>query len=124
MLSLTVDFDPWRRGLTALRDGLDEALDDAVRETAKVVAFAAKADHPYTDRSRTLTNSIRAYAPRGRFSRDSLRVEVAALAPYASHLEARQAFAFLEPAWNRSEAHVGELLERALDRAVRTAGLV
>jgi hypothetical protein len=123
MITLDVDFTPWRTGLAALRDGLDEALDDAACDGAEAVAHAARADHPYTDRSGTLTRSVRAYAPRGSFSRDTLRVEVVARAPYASHLEDRRDFAFLAPAWERSEGHVGELLERALDRAVRNDGL-
>jgi len=123
VFELALDLDPWRAGLAALREGLDDALDEAARDTAEAVAFAAKADHPYTDRTGTLTDSIRAYAPRGRFSRDTLRAEVVARAPYASHLEARREFAFLEPAWDRNEPRAEESLERALDAAVRGAGL-
>lgn len=123
MFDLALDLDPWRAGLAALGDGLDDALDDAAREAAEVVAFAAKADHPYTDRTETLTDSIAAYAPRGRFSRDTLRAEVVARALHASHLERRRDFAFLAPAWDRSEGRVGELLERALDASVRRADL-
>ena len=123
MFDLVLDFDPWRVSLGALREGLDDALDDAARDVAEAVAFAARADHPYTDRTGTLTGSIRAYAPRGRFSRDTLRAEVVARAPYASYVDGRRAFAFLEPAWDRNEGRAEEMLERALDAAVRGAGL-
>lgn len=123
MIGFDLDFDPWARSLHALEDALDDELEKAVHEGAQDVAFTAKADHPYTDRTHRLTGSIRAYAPRGRFRRDTLQDEVIATAPYAARLERRPEYAFLEPALRRSEDRIEHYAHDALEAAVRRADL-
>lgn len=117
------DASAWVQSFHALGDALDEQLEACVRESAKDIAFAARADHPYTDRTKHLTHSTRAYAPQGRFTRGTLRAEVIATAEYASYLENRPEFAFLEPALTRSEGQIEHRLHDALEAAVRRAGL-
>lgn len=123
MITFELDLSPWARSFRELGEALDDELEKAAREGALVVAFAAKADHAYTDRSGRLTRSIRAYAPRGSFLRDTLRAEVLARAPYASYVEGRRAFAFLGPALERSEDRIEHHLHDALEAAVRRAGM-
>ncbi|MFO0610794.1 MAG: HK97 gp10 family phage protein [Polyangiales bacterium] len=120
---IDLDLRAWLPPLRGLGAALDDELERAAREGAKVVAFAAKADHPYTDRSETLTRSIRAYAPRGSFLRDTLDVDIIARAAYAKYLERRRAWAFLGPALERSQGRLEHLLYDALEAAVRRSGL-
>jgi len=118
-----LDLEPWLEPLRELRVALDDELEGAAREGAQLIAFAARADHPYTDRTGTLTRSIRAYAPRGSFLRDTLRADVIARTPYAGYVERRVAFAYLGPAAERSEGRLGHHLHDALEAAVRRSGL-
>lgn len=122
-----LDLGAWRTALGALPAALDDALEDAVREAGDLVVVHAKADHPYQDRTGRLTRSIRAYAPRGRFTRGTLRGEVVATAPYASYLEDGttkiRGFAYLAPAATRMDGRMAQALEDALEAAVRRAGL-
>lgn len=118
-----LDLDAWAKSVDALGDALDDQLEACVHESAKDIAFAARADHPYTDRTERLTKSIRAYRPHGRFTRGTLATEVVANAEYASYLENRPEFAFLEPALTRSEGQIEQRLHDALEAAVRHAGL-
>lgn len=124
MFSLRVEFDPgpWKEGLRRLRAAVDDELEAALRGVGEVVVSAAKADHPYQDRTRDLTRTTRAYAPRGRFSQGSLRVEVVATQPYASHVMRRKGD-WLEAAYNRQRGRIENDVENALRRAVDKAGL-
>lgn len=102
-----------------LLDALDDELETAVRRSTSAVAFAARADHPYTDRTRNLTRSTRDYAPRGRASEGTLRGEAGAYEDYASFVERKPRFAFLEPALERSRDHFDRYRDDALEAAVR-----
>lgn len=106
-----------------LVDALDDELEVAVRRSTSAVAIAAKADHPYTDRTYELTRSIRDYAPRGRASDGTLRGEVGGYAEHASYVERKRRFAFLAPAYERSQQHFEQYRDDALEAAVRRAGL-
>lgn len=98
-----------------------DALDAAVRETlrgsvadaAETIATEARNDHPYTDRSRALTESIEALpaveAPDGRVVGG-----VAAGAEHASYLEGRAEYAFLQPAADRSAPRIEHDLDTRL----------
>lgn len=121
-LALDVDFGPLVAGLVRLEDQLDDELREAMREVGEVVASAAKADHPYQDRTGRLTRTTRAYAPRGRFGAGTLAVEVVATQEYASHV-ARRRGDWLEAAYRRSAPRVEHEVERALARAVDASGL-
>lgn len=116
------DAEAWAKSARALGDALDENLKGAVGEIAQDVAFAARADHPYADQSGTLTRRTRAYAPRGRFTRDTLRDEVIADTDYADYVRRRRGD-WLEEAFLRSEARIEHRLHDALEASVRRAGL-
>ncbi len=124
MFSLRAEFDPGPvlDSLNRLGTALDDELEGALREAGEVVASAAKADHPYQDRTRDLTRTTRAYAPRGRFSRGTLRVEVVATQPYASFV-ARRKGDWLEDAFNRQRGRIENDIENAVRRAIDTSGL-
>lgn len=104
-----------RASLSNLEDleaALLDGVEAGVRRAAETIAFAAKADHPYTDRTTTLTNSIEAVEPTR--SGSEVRGAVVAEAPYASYLEARAEYAFLATAAAREEARI----EHDMDAAV------
>jgi len=116
------DAEAWAKSARALGDALDENLKAAVREIAQDVAFAARVDHPYTDQSGTLTRRTRAYAPRGRFTHDTLRDEVIADTDYADYVRRRRGD-WLEEAFLRSEGRIEHRLHDALEASVHRAGL-
>lgn len=100
----------------ALDRAVDEAVVDAVARGAELIAQAARAEHPYTDRSGDLTASV---APLPAVpTADGAAGGVVASMPYASFVEAK-GFAFLEPAARRSEGRLDDLLDRSLEDAVR-----
>lgn len=113
---------------------LDVELAHAAQRIADDVAAEARRDHPYTDRTGRLTQSTQAMPPRGEFSNNNLRAVVVAGAPYASYLEGRtelgeaedgtwdRAYAFLMPAWARSEGKALETVEAAMATALARAG--
>lgn len=98
-----------------LEAAVDAALLASVRDAADVIAFEAKASHPYTDRTRDLTTSIEALpavaGPEGVVG------GVIAGEEHASYLERRSEFAFLKPAADRSDARI----EHDMDTNLRTA---
>lgn len=100
----------------AMDAALGDAIEDAVNRGAGVIAHAARADHPYTDRTGDLSGSIEAL-PAVRTD-DGARGGVLAGMDYASHVEAK-GYAFLEPAAQRSEGRLDEELDRALEDAIR-----
>lgn len=100
----------------ALDDAIGDAIEDAVNRAAGVIAFGARADHPYTDRTGDLSGSIEAL-PAVRTA-EGARGGVLAGMEYASHVEAK-GYAFLEPAARRSEGRIDHELNDALEQAVR-----
>lgn len=127
MLEIALDVAGWREGLRELRQGLNEEMESAVVRTAQAVALAARAEHEYTDRTERLTRSIRAYAARGTFGRDTLTAEVIATAPYASFVEngtsRMRARPYLGPAADRTDPLADHLLHDAVEAAVQRSGL-
>lgn len=130
MISLGFEFDTrsLRESLAGLPNALDDALEGALRQSAAAVVHSAKAEHAYTDRTGRLTRSIRAYAPRGRFSRDTLRVEIVAATDYASYVERgttrSRPYAFLGPAAERNTDRIEHHAHDALEAALRATGLL
>lgn len=102
----------------AIDAAVGDAIEDAVNRAAGVIAHAAAADHPYTDRTGNLTGSIEAL-PAVRTA-EGARGGVLAGMDYASHVEAR-GYAFLEPAAQRSEGRLAHDLDDALEAAIRRA---
>lgn len=121
-LSAELDVGDWTTGLDRLREGVDDALEGALRSTAESVAAAVRAEHPYNDYTYRLTRSTRAYAPRGRFSRGDLRVEVVAAMPYATYVQRRRGD-WLMDAFQQQEYRLEHDVETALGRAVDRSGL-
>lgn len=95
-----------------LEAAVDEAALASVAEASKTIAYAAKTDHPYTDRTRALSESIEALpaiaGPEGVVG------GVVAGAEHASYLEGRPEFAFLQPAADRSTDRIEHDMEQAL----------
>ena len=95
---------------------LAEVLEAALARAAEVIAYAARASHPYTDRTYNLTRSIEPQ-PVVMVNDEQAAGGVIAGEEYASYLEERDAFVFLAPAASRSEP----MLDQALARLLREA---
>lgn len=123
MFALAVEMDAAsvHHNLIGLRGALDEELDRAFREIGAVVVSAAKASHPYRDQSGNLTRKTRAYAPTGRFLRDTLAVEVIANAPYAAHVAVHYREDWIARAFADQDGRIEHELDTALTRAITTA---
>lgn len=96
-----------------LEAAVESAVLASVAGAAETIAFAAKASHPYTDRTRELTESIEALpavaGPEGVVG------GVIAGSEHASYLEQRPEYAFLQPAADRSV----ERIEHDMDATLR-----
>ena len=130
MISIEIDTEglrEMRRDVHRLGAVLDDALERAVRVTAREVAKEAKNSHGYQDRAGRLTRSITHYEPVGKFTEDSLEGLVGAPTPYASYVEdgtrRSRAFKYLGTAWVLQRAETEQRMEDALEDAVRRAGL-
>ncbi len=117
MVDLAFRFDGADAALDALDAAVVDAIEAAVARGAEVVAFAARAEHPYTDRTGNLTESIEAL-PAVRTA-DGAVGGVVAGASYAEFVERRPEYAFLGPAARRSEDRLAHELDDALEEAVR-----
>ena len=105
-----------------METAVDAALLASVHDAAETIATEARndhpyTDHPYTDRTDTLAESIEAL-PAVASGEGRVVGGVAAGAPYASFLERRQEFAFLQPAADRSEPRVEHDLDTNLRRGI------
>lgn len=100
-----------------METAVDAALLASVHDAAETIATEARNDHPYTDRTDTLAESIEAL-PAVASGEGRVVGGVAAGAPYASFLERRQEFAFLQPAADRSEPRVEHDLDTNLRRGI------
>lgn len=125
MIGIRTIFDaaPLLNGLRALHASLDDELSSAFGEIGEVIVSDARGDHPYVDRTGTLTRRTRTYAPRGRFSRGDLRVEIVAATEYATHVMRRRGD-WLDDSMRRQQGRVDHHVADALERAVRRSGLV
>lgn len=125
-------------GLAEQVQRLSYALDDGVPEAAErgavFVAEQAARAHTFQNRTGELEASITARPATGLFTRDTLVVEVAAEADYASYVEYDVADdppdqpgglsprPFLRPAWESQEQVFGAEIEQALAAAAKRAG--
>lgn len=108
--------------LGALPDHFDDAVAAAVRRSADAVAYTARADHPYTNRTHALETSTFADRVTGTFTSDTMHCAVVAGVSYASYVENR-GYAFLEPALRMNEARVEQEFFDAVEAAVARSGL-
>lgn len=105
----------------ALADAMDAELVGIVERTAETAASIARADHPYTDRTNRLTQSIEAL-PAVRAPDGVARGGVAAGEDYAEHVEKKPGYAYLEPALEASRPFAEEDLAATAVQAARRAG--
>ena len=109
-----------------LEASLDEELRRGGVEAAGVVADAARASHPYTNR----TGSLEGHTVPGRTSgsvRYGFSFRVVGETRYGGYLEEGtrrlgQRFVFLRPAFERVQDRVAQTLEASMDRAAERAG--
>lgn len=107
-------FEAFERSLS---EQLSSVLEAAVTRGAEIVAFAARAEHPYTDRTGRLTASIEALPAVA--TGDLARGGVLAGMDYASFVEASHAY--LAPAAQRVEGRVEHELDNILAAAIQRA---
>lgn len=103
--------------VAAMRAALDHELVFALMEGAEVVAASAQTAHRYQNRTGKLQANTRAEGVAGSL-RTGYRVRVVGARPYGSFLEEGtsriQGFAFLLPAWERTEDAVAAIVSRRL----------
>ncbi len=121
-LHIELDVTALGAGLDRLREGVDDALESALRVSGENIATAVRAEHPYNDYTYELTRRTRAYAPRGRFSRGDLRVEIVAAKHYATYVQRRRGD-WLMATYTQQEHRLEHDVETALSRAVDRSGL-
>lgn len=120
---LRLDVSELSRAVRRVERGAMEALDDAVERASELVAFTARADHPYTDRTGDLTKYTEALPTRRLRDQGAVEGGVIAGTPYASFVNRNPRFAFLEPALAQNEARIDQELDQILDAAMRDLGL-
>jgi len=127
VISIELDIRAVRASFRALGRSIDDELERAVRAISRDVRDEAKQRHTYTDRTGTLTRSIRAEQPTGRFTQDSLEGSVVAWTPYASYVEdgttRARAYQYLGTAWAMRRDDAQATIDDALERALWKAGL-
>lgn len=99
---------------------LDAELRKAVDFSTLEIANTAKEDHPYTDRTGNLTNSI-GIVPIGSAFRGRDVGVAQAVMGYAEAVEATHPY--MRPAFERRETGIIRRINAAAQRAVRKAGL-
>jgi hypothetical protein len=98
MAHVEIDCADILRALRAGQAALERETGNAVDELAKRIADNARKNHTYTDRTTNLTNSIDVLPGPG------LReAQVFAGEFYASHVEERLGFAFMQPAADQED---------------------
>ena len=106
----------------ALIEGCDELLlaieratFEGLDEAARITAAAARARHPYQNRTGDLEASTQAVEAEGDVWSDHAQSAVAATMPYAGFVNERRPF--LEPAWDAVSGTATHAFEVALARA-------
>lgn len=112
------EVDEW---LGRLKDALDQQVRAALELTCSAVAEEARNNHPYTNRTGDLEAMTQPGGIAGSFYDDTLIGDVSADMPYASFVNDRPEFAFLEPAFERSSGKIDRILADAIQRAVSLA---
>lgn len=120
MITLAVDeafLDRLEEDVARIGNAVMDGVETAVQRASEVVAHAARADHPYTDRTGALSASIEAL-PAVRVG-EVVRGGVLAGAEYAEHVE--RSHPFLAPALDASLARIEQETDQVLHEAIRGA---
>ena len=103
--------------VNAMLATVDHELAFALMEGAEIIAASAQTAHVYRNRTGRLEANTRAESVTGSV-RNGYRVRVVGARPYGSYLEEGtahiQGFAFLLPAWERTEDAVAAVVSRRL----------
>lgn len=123
------------RDCATLRGTLNQHIGHALQTGLELIANDVRQNHPYTDRTGSLTASIRVDAVNGAWTAGNLTGSVTAAAEYASYVEAAYCqgknksvilspgpYAYLSPGFVRNEMGLLALLEAAMTRAAHDAG--
>lgn len=107
--------------IASIRTAVEQELVFALMEGAEIVAASAQTAHRYQNRTGRLQARTRAESVTGTI-RGGYRVRVVGATPYGSFLEEGtatiQGFAFLLPAWERTEDAVAAVVSRRLVVAI------
>jgi hypothetical protein len=112
------------QAIDAIERSLGEELPHGMASAAEVVADEAKAEHPFENRTGDLEASIHA-EPAPFVGLRDLEARVVASMDYASYVEDKPDFAYLEPAGRSAEYGVIDAtapLDDAMQRAADDAG--
>lgn len=107
--------------LADLTASLDSELADGMHRAAEIVAEEAAREHPYQNRTGDLEQRTVAGRVSGRASDGEVIAEVLGDTEYATYVEKKPGFAFLEPAYQRVEGQVESEIENALQLAADRA---
>lgn len=122
-MKIEARFTGFDEALGALTRGLDRGLEVGFERAAEVVAANARGDHPFTNRTGDLERSIHAEPdPHVALARGAVDAAVVADEDYASYVDEREGFAFLEPAAERRANDAARAVDAALDDAAAAAG--
>jgi hypothetical protein len=114
-----------REAVRDLEREIESSVEAALLRMGDDVASVAKATHPYQNRTGLLEKNTEGFSVlAGNFWRDSLEGGVIAATDYASFVDDRPEFAFLEPAWRLYEPQAEVRLDAALSLAAERAGWV
>lgn len=114
---MTVNARNVGRTLRAYGVRVDAELRTVVLAAGALTATLAQANHPYRDRTGTLSASIEGLPAVGSAMGGTLMGGAAAGADYASYLEASVTWAFMAPAWQQVEPLLEHNADLALGRA-------
>ena len=120
---LHADFTGLDEALDDARASLDEVTPDAMHAAADVVARAAAQRHRYQNRTGTLQSMTLAGLSGGSFLSGTAYGDVLGDTPYGQYLEETRymgdRFAFLLPAWERSQDRAEAAALRVIEQRLR-----
>lgn len=135
MLLLTFELRDVPQAIDELREQVDRGTQVGATEAMLLVAGEAQRNHRYENRTGELEGSTGPGNVEGTFSDGDLEFSVVAESDHASYVEASRCrgkdtedvlspgpWAFLQPAFDRSEERINRDLDRQLQAAVRRAG--
>jgi hypothetical protein len=119
---ITFELEGFDELLDGFADAADAAAEAAVERAAELTAEEARQNHPYTDRTGDLTDSLGTYPAQGKFRDGNLSAAAIAGTHYAKYVNAHPDYEFLGPAWERVESRAGAEAERVLEAAFKGRG--
>lgn len=119
---ISFDLDSVLVASDRLRHALDDQVHEAMRLISEDVAEEARGQHAYENRTGDLEASTRAVDVYGTFTLGTLVGGVTADTEYAEYVNERPGFEFLEPAYQRVEPQIDQMLQAAIEQAAGNAG--